>query len=188
MYFTRDVFGNADLYSLIAIISILVAVVVMAFAPKMFQKHGKRNVLLVFAVVGIVGGILGYVGAKSLNVILVFISTALHGASLAPFVAAIFTFASDIIDYLELKTGERYEGLVTSVSSISSKVGTGLGSAILGWGLAAGGYDGALATQAQSALNAETFLLFIVPTIASAVCFLCMWFWDIDGKIAEMKK
>ena len=59
---------------------------------------------------------------------------------------------------------------------------------ILGWGLAAGGYDGALATQAQSALNAETFLLFIVPTIASAVCFLCMWFWDIDGKIAEMKK
>ena len=188
VYFTRDVFGNADMYSLVAIISILVAVIVMAFAPKMFQKHGKRNVLLVFAVVGIVGGILGYVGAKSLNVILVFVSTALHGASLAPFVAAIFTFASDIIDYLELKTGERYEGLVTSVSSIGSKVGTGLGSAILGWGLAAGGYDGALATQAQSALNAETFLLFIVPTIASAVCFLCMWFWDIDKKIAEMKK
>ena len=188
VYFTRDVFGNADMYSLIAIISILVAVIVMAFAPKMFQKHGKRNVLLVFAVVGIVGGILGYVGARSLNVILVFVSTALHGASLAPFVAAIFTFASDIIDYLELKTGERYEGLVTSVSSIGSKVGTGLGSAILGWGLAAGGYDGALATQAQSALNAETFLLFIVPTIASAVCFICMWFWDIDKKVAEMKK
>lgn len=180
VYFTRDVFGSADMYSLIAIISILVAVVVMAFAPKMFQKHGKRNTLLVFAVVGIVGGIICYVGAKSLNVILVFVSTALHGASLAPFVAAIFTFASDIIDYLELKTGERYEGLVTSVSSIGSKVGTGLGSAILGWGLAAGGYDGALAAQAQSALNAETFLLFIVPTIASAVCFVCMWFWDID--------
>lgn len=74
----------------------------------------------------------------------------------------------------------KHEGLVTSVSSIGSGVGTGLGSAILGWGLAAGGYDGALAAQAQSALNAETFLLFIVPTIASAVCFVCMWFWDID--------
>lgn len=188
VYFTRDVFGNADLYSLIAIISILVAVVVMAFAPKMFSKHGKRNVLLVAAVIGIVGGIVGYLGAKSLNVILVFVSTALHGVSLAPFVAAIFTFASDIIDYLELKTGERYEGLVTSVSSIGSKVGTGLGSAILGWGLAAGGYDGALATQAQSALNAETFLLFIVPAIASAACFIAMWFWDIDKKIAELNK
>ena len=117
MYFTRDVFGNADMYSLIAIISILVAVIVMAFAPKMFQKHGKRNVLLVFAVIGIVGGILGYVGAKSLNEILVFVSTALHGASLAPFVAAIFTFASDIIDYLELKTGESFLVLRAEKSS-----------------------------------------------------------------------
>ncbi len=43
VYFTRDVLGNADLYSLVAIISILVAVVIMAFAPKMFAKHGKRR-------------------------------------------------------------------------------------------------------------------------------------------------
>ena len=139
----------------------------MAFAPKMFAKHGKRNVLLVAAVIGVVGGVIGYIGAKGLNVILVFVSTALHGVSLAPFVAAIFTFASDIIEYLEIKTGERYEGLVTSVSSIGSKVGVGLGSAILGWGLAAGKYNGALITQPQSALNAETFLLFIVPATPS---------------------
>lgn len=185
VYFTRDVFGNADMYSLIAIISILVAVVVMAFAPKMFAKHGKRNVLLVFAVVGVVGGIIGFVGAKQLNPILVFVSTALHGASLAPYVAAIFTFASDIVEYLEQQLGQRYEGLVTSVSSIGSKVGTGLGSAILGWGLEMGGYDGALIQQAQSAKDAETFLLFIVPTLASVVCFIAMWFWDIDKKIKK---
>lgn len=173
------------MYSLIAIISILVAVVVMAFAPKMFAKHGKRNVLLVFAVVGVVGGIIGFVGAKQLNPILVFVSTALHGASLAPYVAAIFTFSSDIVEYLEQQLGQRYEGLVTSVSSIGSKVGTGLGSAILGWGLEVGGYDGALIQQAQSAKDAETFLLFIVPTLASVVCFIAMWFWDIDKKIKK---
>lgn len=173
------------MYSLIAIISILVAVVVMAFAPKMFAKHGKRNVLLVFAVVGVVGGIIGFVGAKQLNPILVFVSTALHGASLAPYVTAIFTFASDIVEYLEQQLGQRYEGLVTSVSSIGSKVGTGLGSAILGWGLEVGGYDGALIQQAQSAKDAETFLLFIVPTLASVVCFIAMWFWDIDKKIKK---
>lgn len=188
VYFTRDVFGNADMYSLIAVISILVAVIVMAFAPKLFGKFGKRNVLLAAAVVGVVGGIIGYVGAGQLNATLVFVSTALHGASLAPFVAAIFTFASDIIEYLELKLGQRYEGLVTSVSSIGSKVGTGLGAAILGWGLDIGGYKGELAVQAQSALDAESFLLFIVPAIASAVCFAAMWFWDIDKKIAELKK
>lgn len=185
VYFTRDVFGNADMYSLIAIISILVAVVVMAFAPKMFAKHGKRNVLLVFAIVGVVGGVIGYVGAKQLSPILVFVSTALHGASLAPYVAAIFTFASDIVAYLEQKLGQRYEGLVTSVSSIGSKLGTGLGAAILGWGLQMGGYDGALAQQAQSAKDAESFLLFIVPTIASAICFIAMWFWDMDKQLEK---
>ena len=185
VYFTRDVLGNADMYSLIAIISILSAVVVMAFAPKLFAKMGKRKVLLIAAVIGVAGGLLGYVGAKQFNVGLIFISTALHGMSLAPYVAAIFTFASDIIEYLEIRTGERYEGLVTSVSSIGSKIGVGLGSAILGWGLAAGHYDGALTEQLAEAKNMETFLLFIVPTIASAVCFLCMWFWDIDQYIKK---
>lgn len=99
--------------------------------------------------------------------------------------ARIFTFASDIVEYLEQQLGQRYEGLVTSVSSIGSKVGTGLGSAILGWGLEVGGYDGALIQQAQSAKDAETFLLFIVPTLASVVCFIAMWFWDIDKKIKK---
>ena len=65
---------------------------------------------------------------------------------------------------------------------------TGLDSAILGWGLAAGGYKGELTVQAQSALNAETFLLFIVPAIASAACFVAIWFWDIDKKIAELRQ
>ena len=176
------------MYSLIAVISILVAVVVMAFSPKMFAKFGKRNVLIVSAVIGVIGGIIGYVGAKQLNAGLVFLSTALHGASLAPYVAAIFTFASDIIEYLNLKMGQRYEGLVTSVSSIGSKIGTGLGSAILGWGLAIGGYDGALATQSQAAQNAESFMLFIVPSIACVVCIVALWFWDIDKRIAELKK
>ena len=185
VYFTRDVLGNADLYSLIAIISILSAVVVMAISPKLFAKMGKRTVLLIAAVIGVIGGVIGYFGAKQYNVPLIFISTALHGISLAPYVAGIFTFASDIIEYLEGKTGERYEGLVTSVSSIGSKIGVGLGSAILGWGLAAGGYDGNLTEQLAGAKNAETFLLFIVPAIASAVCFLCMWFWDIDRQLRK---
>lgn len=96
--------------------------------------------------------------------------------------------SNHIIEYIQLKTGQRYEGLVTSVSSIGSKVGVGLGSAILGWGLAAGGYDGALVVQSQSPLNAEMLLLFIVPAVASLLCFIAMWFWDIDKKLDEMKQ
>jgi GPH family glycoside/pentoside/hexuronide:cation symporter len=187
IYYTRDVFGNQGLYSLIAIISILSAVAVMAFAAKLFAKFGKRNVLLVAAAIGAFGGIVGYAGSLQRSVVLILISTVLHGISLAPYVAAIFTFASDIIDYIELKVGERYEGIITSVSSIGSKIGVGLGSAILGWGLAAGNYNGSLSTQPQSALNAESFLLFIVPTISCAVCFICMWFWDIDKKTADLR-
>lgn len=188
VFFTRDVFGNADMYSLIAVISILVAVIFMAFTPKLFAKFGKKNVLMAAAIVGVMGGVIGYAGALQLSAPIVFLSTALHGASLAPYVTAVFTFASDIIEYLDLKLGQRYEGLVTSVSSIGSKIGIGLGSAILGWGLDLGGYDGALAAQSQSALNAETFLLFIVPAIASVICVIGMAFWDIDKKITELKK
>ena len=42
--------------------------------------------------------------------------------------------------------------------------------------------------QSQAALNAESFMLFIVPSIACVVCIVALWFWDIDKKIAELKK
>ena len=45
------------------------------------------------------------------------------------------------MDYSEWKDGIREEGLTYSVTSFGQKIGTGLGTAALGWILAAGNYN-----------------------------------------------
>ena len=56
-------------------------------------------------------------------------------------------FLADVVDYGEWKTGVRLDGLTNSATSFGMKVGAGLGSALVGWGLAWASYDGKLAAH-----------------------------------------
>nr|WP_295257431.1 MFS transporter [uncultured Blautia sp.] len=183
VYYTRDVLGNAGLYSLVAIASVLATIIGIAIAPKLFSKQGKQKTLMQGSAVYIIGCILGVIGARSLPLVLV--ATAITGIGLAPYVTGIFTFAPDIVDLLENQTGERFEGLATAVNSIGIKVGTGLASAILGWGLAVGHYDGKLAVQPASVANAEIVLVYGIPIIISVICIIAMKFWDIQKVLGQ---
>lgn len=181
VFYSRDVLGNADLYSIIAVDSVLATIIGIAAAPKLFRKFGKKKILIAGAVVYIVGCVVGLLGSTSLPAVLA--ATAVTGIGLAPYVAGIFTFAPDIVDLLEIQTGERYEGLVTSVNSVGVKVGTGLASAFLGWGLELGGYSGKLTVQPESALLAERILVYGLPIVMCIISILAMSAWDIDKKL-----
>ena len=183
VYYARDVLNNSGLYSIIAVVCVLSVVLGMVFAPKLFKKFGKKNVMISGSILGIVGCVVGLTGAYNPgNVIL---ATAINGLGLSPYVAGLFTFAPDIIELLENKTGSRYEGLVTSVNSVGTKVGTGLASAAIGWVLAIGMYDGALEVQPVSALTAEIVLLFVIPLVLDVCSAICMLFWDMDKQLGR---
>lgn len=142
---------------------------------------GKQKTLIISSVIYIAGCVVGIMGATQLTMVLV--ATVITGLGLAPYVAGIFTFAPDIVDLLEKQTGTRYEGLVTSVNSVGTKVGTGLAAAALGWGLQIGGYNGALDVQNASVLNAEIVLVYGVPIVMCVLCIIAMARWDIDKKL-----
>ncbi len=183
LYYARDVLGSEDLYSLIAIVSVFATVIGLVVSPKLIKSMGKKKALIAGSVLSIVGCAVGLIGARSF--LMVIIAKALGGLGLAPYVAGIFTFAPDIVEYMERKTGARYEGLVTSVNSVGIKVGTGLASAFLLWGLNMGGYDATLATQPASAVTAEIILLFGLPIVMHIICIICMSAWDLDKKLQE---
>ena len=183
VYYARDVLGSADLYSIIALVDVFAVVVGISLSPKLFKKFSKRSVMIAGSVIAIIGCVIGLVGSR--NPILVFVATAFNGLGLAPYVSGLFTFAPDIIEYFERKSGARYEGLVTAVNSVGIKIGTGLASAFIGWGLAAGHYEGALAVQPETAITAEIVLRFAVPIVMSILSIICMLFWDMDKQLAK---
>jgi GPH family glycoside/pentoside/hexuronide:cation symporter len=68
------------------------------------------------------------------------------------------------------------------------KVGTGLGSAIVGWGLAIGGYDGTAAAQTDSAKAAVQALYTWVPMVMIIVGLVILAMCNLDKYLPQIQK
>ena len=102
---------------------------------------------------------------------------------------------ADVIDYGDWKFGKRVEGMTYSAASFGMKVGTGIGSAVVGWGLAFGGYAGDAAVQSASALFAikalytwVPMILIIVGTVILAMCNLDKIYPTISKELAARRQ
>ena len=95
---------------------------------------------------------------------------------------------ADVADYGEWKTGVRNEGLTYSATSFGMKVGTGLGSAIVGWGLALGNYVGTEAVKSASALESIKALYTYVPLIVTAIGLVILLNANIDKIYPRIQK
>jgi GPH family glycoside/pentoside/hexuronide:cation symporter len=178
VYYARDVLGNVGLFGVLSACTMLPIVLVAPFTPKLFQRFGKRNTILAgFALTIVCGAVQCLFPA---NVAVAVVTMSVRSLGLGPVMTASSTFPGDIVDYLQWKNGFRAEGIVSSVMSFGSKVGTGLGSAMLGWFLAAGGYAGELPQQPQSVLAAEIGVVVVMPLVLCTLSFIGMWFWNID--------
>ncbi|NLK40411.1 MAG: MFS transporter, partial [Clostridiales bacterium] len=88
--------------------------------------------------------------AKAVPLLVIF--TALKGLFSSPMTGTLNAVIADTAQYTFLKEGKRLEGTMYSSASVGIKVGGGLGSAIGGWLLTLGGYNGKLQVQPDGAL------------------------------------
>ncbi len=74
----------------------------------------------------------------------------------------------DTIDYDRLRTGRERGGIFASLYSVNEKLGFAIGAAVLGWGMAWGGYvpttGGKIIAQAPSAIHALYLIKTLVPS------------------------
>lgn len=178
VYYARDVFGNADLMGLLSLSGILPIMLFSPVCPALFKRFGKRNTMLVGMIIAAIASALILINPT--NLAFYIILSLIKSTGSAPLMSAMYTMAGDIVDYTQWKHGIRTEGIATSVNSIGMKLGTGLGSAILGWMLAWGKYDSSLAVQPDSAINAMIFVSVGLPIIIYGTAALVLAFWDLE--------
>lgn len=87
---------------------------------------------------------------------------------------------ADTVEYNDWHSGIRAEGLVFSANSIGQKVGSGIGSAVLGWILAAFGFVSSSAVQPASAINGIRVIFLYVPLVVFAIMFVILMFYKLD--------
>ncbi|MFV0362944.1 MAG: MFS transporter [Suipraeoptans sp.] len=186
LYFARDVLKNDNLYGVITLLSFGPMLLGVPFVPMLFKKFGKRNTICVGLIISVLAGLLNL--TNPYNVTLYFVTAFLRSMAASPMTTSLLTLAGDIVDYNQWKYGIRTEGLATSANSIGSKLGTGLGAAVLGWGLKIGGYNGTVAVQSQSTLNAIIAIAIGLPVLVTIIAFVLMLFWNLEKYEGDIKK
>jgi GPH family glycoside/pentoside/hexuronide:cation symporter len=182
VYYARDVMGDVNLLGLLSSVAILPMLAGLPVTPILYKKFGKRNVMLAGTLISAAGCGLQLIAPARLSLYLAF--AVLRGFGSIMFSLAIFTLASDIVELDEKRHGLRTEGLVTSVNSFGMKVGTGVGSALVGWILALGKYDSTAAVQARSSINAMIAIQIGIPLVLSLLLAVLLIFWDMEKQTA----
>ena len=177
-------------YGIVNTMGFLPSLILLPFFPKLAEKFGKWVLLMIGFAMQIVGYVLILIFPASFPVLIV--GLALVGFGRVPHSAGLFAMIADVIDYGDWKFGQRIEGMTYSAASFGMKVGTGLGSAAVGWGLEFGGYDGLAAAQSASALFAiralytwVPLILIIIGTVILAACNLDKIYPTIQKELAE---
>ena len=178
VYFARDILGDANIYGLISVASMIPMIIALPLFPIMTGKIGKWKCMMGGLVLQFIGAVIVLLGASNLTVVL--FGLAIKAVGVAPNTAGLFAIVADAIDYGEWKTGVRQDGLTNSATSFGMKVGTGLGSALVGWGLAFGQYDASLAVQSESALRVIKFLYAGLPILGLVLAMIFLGFSNID--------
>ncbi len=191
IYYARDIMGNGDFMKILNNARSLPAMflLVIGVVPLFATKFGKRKALVFAFISHLVSGVILFVAGQ--NLILLVLGQVLRSVGSAFGSTMLMAMVSDTADYINLKNNIDISGMTSSIVSFGMKVGMGLGSAVLAWTLAWGGYSGEAAknglAQSASTMLAEKACFIYIPT----ACFLLLLFicntLDVDKKVKELR-
>ena len=178
VYYARDILGDANLVGVIGIVTLPTMILGAIISPFWYNRFGKRKTMLIGSIITAAACVVQFTVAS--NVALFLLLIAVKGFGIMLYGSGIGTMPGEIADWSEWKGGQRAEGITSTLTSFGLKVGSGFGGALVGWSLAWGNYDGSLAVQPQSALNAEIMMMIGLPLILAVLQIIPLMLWDMD--------
>ena len=185
VYYAQYWLGDESLTGVISIANVLPMLIALGFVNFFLKRIGNRNTSLLGAGIMLIGFALQFIAPASYMMVLIGTGIRGFGTGLASTVTAVML--GDTIDYGEWKSGIRTDGLVYSASSFGTKVGNGVATASLGWALAIGNFDAALAVQGDSALASIKFVFTILPMLATILAVVLNLLFNLDKKMPQIR-
>ena len=186
LYYVNSVFGDTSVYSTIAN-ALSIGVVLGVFVSALLMNHiGKRNTMLIGAVLLTVSSaIMGLVGG---NLTLVTVCMAIRGLVYGMISAGLYGMAADTIDYGEWKSGLKTDGIGLAGITFGTKIATGLSSVIIGVLTDISHYDSALAVQPASAVQTVNFCMNYIPAICGAIMVIALFLYKLDKIYPDIQR
>lgn len=149
----------------------------MFITPFIMKKLKKRQLFMAGMVIATIGfAATGF----TTNIAIINAMSIVKGIGFGCGAATMYGMLQDAITYGEWKNGYGTAGMGNAASSFCTKVGSGFGTAVLGWVLAAGQFDAMQAVQSAGAQTAITLSFAWIPAITMLIAVICLALFDLD--------
>lgn len=170
---TYAVEGNGVLYPIYAGVAGFAQMASMAIFPMLFKKIGKKVSFFLASFLPVFGfaalWFLGYTLPN--NRFLVGLCSAIINCGIGFMLVFITVILSEVVDYGEYKLGTRNESILFSMQTFVVKFAGAFSGFVSGIGLTVIGYT-ANAEQTVATENGMRIIMFLIPSILSALCFV----------------
>lgn len=175
-YYAEYVLGDVNLYATISNPLSTAQIVMMFATPFIMKKIGKRYTAMAGMAVAAIAFVLTAFAGTNVNMVIA--CNVLKGAAFGCGGATMFGLLQDSITYGSWLTGVQAMGMGNAASSFCMKVGSGIGTAALGWILTAGSFDSNPTGEAALAAIKTGYIW--VPVITTVIGAVCMMLFDLD--------
>ena len=127
--------------------------------------------------------IAGYMG----SVPLMLACTAIAAIGMSPLQGDMNALIATCSEYTYLTSGKRVDGTMYSCTSLGTKLGGGIGTALAGWLLALSGYVGKAEEQSASTLNMLHIMYLWMPMIFNLLITLILTRLNVEQANEELR-
>lgn len=180
IYYAANNLGSISLVPILSLVAVPGMIIGMLLTPALMRKFDKRSLFITFCLAGAALYFIYFLyGYQNLTGVLVF--TAIAPIPLGSLSILASTMISSTIEYMEWKTGQRNEGIISSSQTFSSKVCIAIGGGLSGLILTLSNY---VPNQQQTVATLNVFhgTLTLAPTILLLIAIVPMLFFDLTNE------
>ena len=188
IYYMTYVLKNANLLGVFSWAINIPMIVGLLFTPALVARWGGMYKLnLTGYTIGTLGRfgvvIAGYLG----SVPLMLFFTAVASLGMSPLQGDMNALIATCSEYTYLRSGKRVDGTMYSCTSLGTKLGGGIGTALAGWLLAFSGYVGGAAKQSASCMNMLHIMYLWMPMCINLLITLILTRLNVEKANEELR-
>ena len=184
IYYMTYILKNANLLGVFSWAINIPMIIGLLFTPAMVARfRGMYKLNLMGYTLGTAGR-LGVVAAGYLgSVPLMLFFTAIAAIGMSPLQGDMNALIATCSEYTYLRTGKRVDGTMYSCTSLGTKLGGGIGTALAGWLLAFSGYVGGAEVQSASTLTMLHIMYLWIPMCINLVITLILSRMNVEHAV-----
>jgi len=184
-YYFLYIVGDLEKQSVFGFLSVIVLPVMLTF-PALMKKMPVSRIIMLGAFVGSAGSLLNFFAGANMGLLIVggILSSM---ATLAPsYLLLLMLFECGT--YNSLMGQARMDGTINALNNFTAKLGTGIGSGLIGIILGAVGFDGMAAVQTSLVNFTIRGIYGLIPCVGYAILGFIMMGYKLTKVLAEMQE